>query len=49
MAKLSGCEAMDSEALVRCLRGKSEEEILAISKVGRAVCLGEPGLHVVEF
>ncbi|XP_031196986.1 acylcarnitine hydrolase-like [Mastomys coucha] len=32
VAKLSGCEAMDSEALVRCLRGKSEAEILAISK-----------------
>ncbi|XP_052022974.1 acylcarnitine hydrolase-like [Apodemus sylvaticus] len=33
VAKLSGCEAMDSEALVHCLRGKSEAEILAISKV----------------
>ncbi|XP_034378061.1 acylcarnitine hydrolase-like [Arvicanthis niloticus] len=33
VAKLSGCEAMDSEALVRCLRDKSEEEILAINKV----------------
>ncbi|GAB1293542.1 Carboxylic ester hydrolase [Apodemus speciosus] len=33
VAKLSGCEAMDSKALVRCLRGKSEAEILAISKV----------------
>lgn len=33
VAKLSGCKAMDSEALVRCLRGKSEAEILAINKV----------------
>ncbi|XP_060248114.1 acylcarnitine hydrolase-like isoform X3 [Meriones unguiculatus] len=32
VAKLSGCEAMDSEALVRCLRGKSEAEILDINK-----------------
>ncbi|XP_021025630.1 acylcarnitine hydrolase-like isoform X1 [Mus caroli] len=32
VAKLSGCEAMDSETLMRCLRGKSEEEILAINK-----------------
>ncbi|XP_052022975.1 acylcarnitine hydrolase-like [Apodemus sylvaticus] len=32
VAKLSGCEATDSEALVHCLRGKSEEEILVISK-----------------
>lgn len=34
MAKLSGCGQVDSEALVGCLRSKSEEEILAISKVG---------------
>ncbi|XP_052022982.1 acylcarnitine hydrolase-like isoform X2 [Apodemus sylvaticus] len=33
VAKLSGCEVMDSEALVCCLRGKSEAEILAINKV----------------
>ena len=45
VAKLSGCKAMDSEALVRCLRGKSEAEILAINKVGRIVCLGGPGLQ----
>ncbi|XP_051025149.1 acylcarnitine hydrolase-like isoform X5 [Acomys russatus] len=32
MVNLSGCEAKDSEALVRCLRGKSEAEILAINK-----------------
>ncbi|EDL92343.1 rCG51379, partial [Rattus norvegicus] len=33
VATLSGCEAMDSETLVQCLRNKSEEEILAINKV----------------
>ncbi|XP_034378062.1 acylcarnitine hydrolase [Arvicanthis niloticus] len=37
VAKLSGCEAMDSEALVRCLRGKSEEEILAVNKVFKMI------------
>uniref|UniRef100_A0A8C0ZRZ8 Carboxylic ester hydrolase n=1 Tax=Castor canadensis TaxID=51338 RepID=A0A8C0ZRZ8_CASCN len=33
VANLSACEQMDSEALVDCLRGKSEEEMLAITKV----------------
>ncbi|XP_029336733.1 acylcarnitine hydrolase-like isoform X2 [Mus caroli] len=37
VAKLSGCEAMYSEALVRCLRGKSEAEILAINKVFKMI------------
>ncbi|GAB1293551.1 Acylcarnitine hydrolase [Apodemus speciosus] len=37
VATLSGCEAMDSEALVRCLRNKSEEEILAINKVFKMI------------
>ncbi|XP_031196988.1 pyrethroid hydrolase Ces2e-like isoform X2 [Mastomys coucha] len=37
MATLSGCEAMDSETLVHCLRGKSEEEILAINKVFKMI------------
>ncbi|XP_010610489.1 acylcarnitine hydrolase isoform X2 [Fukomys damarensis] len=32
VANLSGCGQIDSEALVRCLRGKSEEEILTITK-----------------
>ncbi|XP_021487314.1 acylcarnitine hydrolase-like isoform X2 [Meriones unguiculatus] len=32
VASLSGCEAMDSKGLVRCLRGKSEAEILVINK-----------------
>ncbi|XP_013359472.1 PREDICTED: acylcarnitine hydrolase-like [Chinchilla lanigera] len=32
VANLSGCEETDSETLVRCLRGKSEEEVLAITK-----------------
>uniref|UniRef100_A0A8C0ZTU7 Carboxylesterase type B domain-containing protein n=1 Tax=Castor canadensis TaxID=51338 RepID=A0A8C0ZTU7_CASCN len=32
VANLSACEQVDSEALVHCLRGKSEEEILAINK-----------------
>ncbi|XP_048211355.1 cocaine esterase-like isoform X1 [Perognathus longimembris pacificus] len=32
VANLSACEQMDSEALVRCLRDKSEEEMLAITK-----------------
>ncbi|XP_035317401.1 acylcarnitine hydrolase-like isoform X2 [Cricetulus griseus] len=37
MANLSGCETMDSEALVHCLRGKSESEILAITKVFKII------------
>ncbi|EGW14864.1 Carboxylesterase 2, partial [Cricetulus griseus] len=32
VANLSGCEQVDSEALVNCLRDKSEEEIMAINK-----------------
>jgi hypothetical protein len=32
-ANLSACGRVNSEALVHCLRGKSEEEILAINKV----------------
>uniref|UniRef100_A0A286X8D3 Carboxylic ester hydrolase n=2 Tax=Cavia porcellus TaxID=10141 RepID=A0A286X8D3_CAVPO len=32
VADLSGCGQVDSEALVRCLRGKSEEEMLTIIK-----------------
>ncbi|XP_030858451.3 cocaine esterase-like [Gorilla gorilla gorilla] len=32
VANLSGCDHVDSEALVGCLRGKSKEEILAINK-----------------
>ncbi|CAO2610063.1 Acylcarnitine hydrolase [Lemmus lemmus] len=37
VAKLSGCETMDSEALVHCLRGKSEAEILVINKVFKII------------
>jgi hypothetical protein len=33
VASLSACEKIDSEALVHCLQGKSEDEILAITKV----------------
>ncbi|XP_052584883.1 acylcarnitine hydrolase-like isoform X4 [Peromyscus californicus insignis] len=33
VANMSGCETTDSENLVRCLRGKSEAEILVINKV----------------
>ncbi|XP_041505471.1 liver carboxylesterase-like [Microtus oregoni] len=33
MANLSGCKARDPEAMVLCLRDKSEEEILAINQV----------------
>uniref|UniRef100_A0A8C8U9U7 Carboxylic ester hydrolase n=1 Tax=Peromyscus maniculatus bairdii TaxID=230844 RepID=A0A8C8U9U7_PERMB len=33
VANVSGCNQMDSESLVGCLRGKSEEEILDITKV----------------
>ncbi|XP_059120175.1 acylcarnitine hydrolase-like isoform X4 [Peromyscus eremicus] len=33
VANMSGCETMNSEVLVRCLRGKSEAEILVINKV----------------
>uniref|UniRef100_A0A8C2MLY5 Carboxylic ester hydrolase n=1 Tax=Cricetulus griseus TaxID=10029 RepID=A0A8C2MLY5_CRIGR len=37
VANLSGCDQMDSEALVGCLRGKSEEELLAITKVFKII------------
>ncbi|XP_052583838.1 acylcarnitine hydrolase-like isoform X3 [Peromyscus californicus insignis] len=37
VANMSGCETTDSENLVRCLRGKSEAEILAISKVFKTI------------
>ncbi|XP_049999587.1 acylcarnitine hydrolase-like isoform X1 [Alexandromys fortis] len=37
VANVSGCETMDSEALVRCLRGKSEAEILVINKVFKII------------
>lgn len=33
-ANLSACGQVDSEVLVGCLRDKTEEEILAINKVG---------------
>ncbi|XP_053459633.1 cocaine esterase-like isoform X1 [Nycticebus coucang] len=37
VANLSACDQVDSEALVGCLRGKSEEEILAISKAFKII------------
>ncbi|OBS63401.1 hypothetical protein A6R68_08060, partial [Neotoma lepida] len=37
VANMSGCETTDSEALVRCLRGKSEAEILVINKVFKTI------------
>ncbi|XP_052583806.1 acylcarnitine hydrolase-like isoform X5 [Peromyscus californicus insignis] len=37
VANLSGCNQMDSESLVGCLRGKSEEEILDITKVFKII------------
>ena len=42
---MSACGQIDSEALVDCLRGKSEEEILAINKVRLSGCMyGGKGL-----
>ncbi|XP_023565020.1 pyrethroid hydrolase Ces2e-like isoform X4 [Octodon degus] len=37
VANLSACGQGDSEALVRCLRGKSEEEMLAITKTFKVI------------
>nr|XP_048287087.1 liver carboxylesterase-like [Myodes glareolus] len=37
VANLSGCEAKDSEAMVHCLREKTEPEILAINQVFRLI------------
>ncbi|XP_041505906.1 pyrethroid hydrolase Ces2e-like isoform X1 [Microtus oregoni] len=37
VANLSDCAAVDTETLVRCLRGKSEAEILAINKVFKVI------------
>ncbi|XP_028635105.1 acylcarnitine hydrolase [Grammomys surdaster] len=37
VAELSGCEDMDSEAMVHCLRGKSEAEILSVNKVFKMI------------
>ncbi|XP_051025145.1 acylcarnitine hydrolase-like isoform X1 [Acomys russatus] len=45
VANLSGCGAKDSETLVRCLRGKSEAEILTINKVFKRI----PGVVDGEF
>ncbi|XP_050000529.1 acylcarnitine hydrolase-like [Alexandromys fortis] len=37
VANLSGCETTDSGALVHCLRSKTEEEMLAITKVFQSI------------
>ncbi|XP_004843133.1 cocaine esterase isoform X1 [Heterocephalus glaber] len=37
VANLSACGQVDSDALVRCLRGKSEEEILTITKAFKII------------
>ncbi|XP_038168430.1 acylcarnitine hydrolase-like isoform X1 [Arvicola amphibius] len=37
MANLSGCETIDSKALVHCLRSKSEAEILGINRVFKII------------
>ncbi|KAM6177443.1 pyrethroid hydrolase Ces2e-like [Erethizon dorsatum] len=37
VANLSACVHVDSEALVNCLRGKSEEEMLAITKAFKII------------
>ncbi|KAM5262848.1 pyrethroid hydrolase Ces2e-like [Ctenodactylus gundi] len=37
VANLSGCERVDSEAFVSCLRSKSEEEMLAVTKAFRTI------------
>nr|XP_051702850.1 cocaine esterase-like isoform X10 [Oryctolagus cuniculus] len=37
VANLSGCGQVDSETLVRCLRAKSEEEMLAITQAFRSI------------
>ncbi|XP_028635095.1 pyrethroid hydrolase Ces2a-like [Grammomys surdaster] len=37
VANLSGCEAPDSEAMIHCLRAKSEQEILAINQVFKMI------------
>ncbi|KAM5262851.1 acylcarnitine hydrolase-like [Ctenodactylus gundi] len=37
VANLSSCETVSSEALVRCLRSKTEEEILAINKAFKSI------------
>ncbi|KAM5262853.1 pyrethroid hydrolase Ces2e-like [Ctenodactylus gundi] len=37
VANLSSCETVNSEALVRCLRSKTEEEILAINKAFKVI------------
>ncbi|KAM5262850.1 pyrethroid hydrolase Ces2e-like [Ctenodactylus gundi] len=37
VANLSACEHVDSEALVRCLRNKTEEEILAINQAFKSI------------
>ncbi|XP_006155639.1 cocaine esterase [Tupaia chinensis] len=37
VANLSACGQVDSKALVDCLRGKSEEEILAINKLFKVI------------
>ncbi|XP_021025946.1 acylcarnitine hydrolase-like isoform X2 [Mus caroli] len=45
VANLSGCEPVEKEALMRCLRDKSEEQMLAINNVFRSI----PGVVDGEF
>uniref|UniRef100_A0A8C6MNG8 Carboxylic ester hydrolase n=1 Tax=Mus spicilegus TaxID=10103 RepID=A0A8C6MNG8_MUSSI len=45
VANLSGCAAVNSETLMRCLRGKNEAEMLAINKVFKII----PGVVDGEF
>jgi carboxylesterase 2 len=46
VANLSACGQVNSEALVHCLRGKSEEEILAINKVRLIVWVWGKGQYI---
>uniref|UniRef100_A0A5F9CNP2 Carboxylic ester hydrolase n=1 Tax=Oryctolagus cuniculus TaxID=9986 RepID=A0A5F9CNP2_RABIT len=46
VANLSGCGQVDSETLVRCLRAKSEEEMLAITKVFKVIAVVVDGVFL---
>jgi hypothetical protein len=46
VANLSACGRVNKEALVHCLRGKSEEEILAINKVRLIVWVWGKGQYI---
>ncbi|XP_058530779.1 cocaine esterase-like [Ochotona princeps] len=49
MANLSGCGQVDSETLVGCLRAKSEEEMLAVTKPFKIISAVVDGIFLPRY